>query len=164
MCNINTGVHARAQSRRVTQRSHDSPRWETGLQSANDVTQWKRAEDFGRFWKSQLVELRPASGKTVGFRLLAVALDWSRTRWGQMKKPEEKEYASVSLCWRNFKLKGNKKFRAWTKKSCFSCFEIPMFYLYGHSMYVSHIAISLPWYIIRNNNTNIHQRLVLIFY
>ena len=24
----------------------------------------------------------------------------------------------------------------------FSRFEIPMFYLYGHSMYVSHIAIS----------------------
>ena len=28
------------------------------------------------------------------------------------------------------------------KCKCFSCFEIPMFYLYGHSMYVSHIAIS----------------------
>ena len=27
-------------------------------------------------------------------------------------------------------------------RKCFSCFEIPMFYLYGHSMYVSHIAIS----------------------
>ena len=26
--------------------------------------------------------------------------------------------------------------------TCFSNFEIPMFYLYGHSMYVSHIAIS----------------------
>ena len=28
----------------------------------------------------------------------------------------------------------------------FSCFEIPMFYLYGHSMYVSHIVISWLWY------------------
>ena len=26
-------------------------------------------------------------------------------------------------------------------RKCFSCFEIPMFYLYGDSMYVSHIAI-----------------------
>ena len=25
---------------------------------------------------------------------------------------------------------------------CFSCFEIPRFYLYGHSMYVSHIDVS----------------------
>ena len=32
-------------------------------------------------------------------------------------------------------------------RKCFLCFEIPMFYLYGHSMYVSHIAISLLWYI-----------------
>ena len=36
------------------------PRWEMGLQSANDVTHRKRAEDFGRFEKSQLVEQRPA--------------------------------------------------------------------------------------------------------
>ena len=31
-------------------------------------------------------------------------------------------------------------------RKCFSCFEIPMFYLYGHSMYVSHIAISWLWF------------------
>ena len=31
-------------------------------------------------------------------------------------------------------------------RKCFSCFEIPMFYLYGHSMYVSHVAISWLWY------------------
>ena len=33
-------------------------------------------------------------------------------------------------------------------RKCFSCFEILMFYLYGHSMYVSHIAISWLWYIL----------------
>ena len=31
------------------------------LASANDITHRKCAEDFGRFWKSQLVEMRPAS-------------------------------------------------------------------------------------------------------
>ena len=31
-------------------------------------------------------------------------------------------------------------------RKCFSCFEIPMFYLYEHSMYVSHIAMSWLWY------------------
>ena len=36
---------------------------------------------------------------------------------GQMKKPEKKECLSLSLCRKTFKLKGNKKFRTWTKKS-----------------------------------------------
>ena len=48
----------RAQSGRVTQRCYNSPRWKTGLHSASDVTHRKRAEDFGRFWKSQWVETR----------------------------------------------------------------------------------------------------------
>ena len=30
--------------------------------------------------------------------------------------------------------------------TCFSNFEISMFCLYGHSMYISHIAISWLWY------------------
>ena len=34
-----------------------------------------------------------------------------------MEKPELKECVSLSLCRRTFKLKGNKKFRTWTKKS-----------------------------------------------
>ena len=78
-CNIKTGVHAHAhQSGRITQRCHNSPRWETGLHSTTDVT---HTEARGGFWeilkKSELrldtgrVEMRPASGKTVGFRLLA---------------------------------------------------------------------------------------------
>ena len=33
------------------------------LASENDVTHRKRAEDLGRFWKRQRVELRPASGE-----------------------------------------------------------------------------------------------------
>ena len=49
------------QSGHVTQRCHNSLRWEKGLQSANYVTHRKRMEDFGRFLKSQLVELIPTS-------------------------------------------------------------------------------------------------------
>ena len=41
---------------------------------------------------------------------------------GQM----EKSGVSLSLCRRTFKLKGNKKFRTWSRK-CFSCFGIPIF-------------------------------------
>ena len=44
--NINAGVHACGRSRRVTQRCHNSPKWETGLGSANDITNRKRTGDF----------------------------------------------------------------------------------------------------------------------
>ena len=56
-CNINTGVHARARSERVTQRCHNSPKWETGLQSANDVTHRKRAGDLGNLKKVRELRL-----------------------------------------------------------------------------------------------------------
>ena len=43
--------------------------------------------------------------------------------WGRKIVP-----LSLSLCRKTFKLKGYKKFRTWTK--CFSCFGIPMYYVY----------------------------------
>ena len=46
-----TQAFTRARSGYVTQRCHNSPRWETGLQSAGDVTHRKRAEDLGDFEK-----------------------------------------------------------------------------------------------------------------
>ena len=55
-----TQAFVRARSGCVTQRCHNSPRWETGLESANDVTHRKHEEDFGDFEKVR-VELRPAS-------------------------------------------------------------------------------------------------------
>ena len=67
------------QSGHVTQRCHNSPRWETGLHSANDFTHWKRVEDLGRFWKSQWVETRHRTSwdeTCLGRRRLAFA--WSR--------------------------------------------------------------------------------------
>ena len=57
-CNINIGVHASTQSGRVTQRCHNSPRWETGLQIANDVTHQKHAEDFRNLKKVRRVETK----------------------------------------------------------------------------------------------------------
>ena len=87
-CNINTGVHARAQSGRVTQRCYNSPRWEWGLQSTGDVTHRKRAEDLGNLKKVSRVETRHRK-KTVDFRLIAEALGRCRTScfgWGADKK------------------------------------------------------------------------------
>ena len=89
--NINADVHARGRSGRVTQRCHYSPRWETGLASANDVTHRKRAEDFGNLKKVSKVETRHRT-RRVDFRLLTEALGRCRTRCVcggvQIKKPE----------------------------------------------------------------------------
>ena len=57
----------------------------------------------------------------------------------------EKSGVSLFLCRKTFKLKGNKKFRTWTKKSSsvfrVSGFLCSMYIYYEHSMYVSHIRI-----------------------
>ena len=63
----------RAQSGSVTQRCHNSPRWETGLQSVNDVTHRKRTEDFGNFKKIRRVETR--------HRTRQLTFAWSRRPW-----------------------------------------------------------------------------------
>ena len=86
-------TRTRRRSGRVTQRCHNSPRWETGIQSVDDVTHRKRGEDFGRFWKSQFVELRPASAEDGWLSLAREALWRVRHdmggRWkGQNRKIE----------------------------------------------------------------------------
>ena len=49
-------TRACGQSRRITQRCLNSLRWESGLESANDVEPRKRAEDFGNLKKVSRVE------------------------------------------------------------------------------------------------------------
>ena len=55
---------------RVTQRCHNSRDEKRRLVSANDVTHWKRAEDFGDFEESWRVEARR---RTRRGRLLGLA-------------------------------------------------------------------------------------------
>ena len=62
------------------------------LVSANDVTHREHAEDFWRFWKSQWVEMSPASGED-GWFLLARGDLWgqvpnvlARGRWKSQKR------------------------------------------------------------------------------
>ena len=45
-------TRVRGRSEPFSQRCHNSPRWETGQASANDVMHRKRAEDFGKFEES----------------------------------------------------------------------------------------------------------------
>ena len=109
------------QSRRVSQRCHNSPDGKRRLASANDVMHRKRAENFGRFWKSQLVELRPASGKD-GWLSLAHGnlcggchMCW---RGGGTWKSQNRKIVPLSpYVEKPLNSKGNKKFRTWTEKS-----------------------------------------------
>ena len=69
-----------------------------------------------------------------------------RTRWGggRWKSHHRKIVHLSSLCRKE--LKGNERFRTWTKKSlrvfCVSGFLCSMYICYEHSMYVSHISVS----------------------
>ena len=138
-----------ARSGRVTQICHNSPRWETGLASANEVTHQKHAEGLGNLKKVSRVETRHRT-RRVDFRLLAEALGRCRTRWEADEKAGiERLCLSVSLCRKTFKLKGNKSFVPELRsRMFFSCFEIPMLYviyIYEHYMSILHIHIWV-WY------------------
>ena len=132
-CNINAGVHAHARSERVTQRFHNSPRWETGIGSANDVTHRKRAKDLGRFEKVSSVE------SCLGRRRLTFAC--SRRPWagvardggggGRWKSQNRKNVYLSPYVEEPLNSKVIKIFVPELRsRKCFSCFEIPMFYIY----------------------------------
>ena len=105
------------------------------------------------FWKSQGVELRPASGKD-GWLLLARRSQASglcggcHTYWMGGDEKASIERLCLSPYVETFKLKGNKRFLPELRsRKYFSCFEIPMFYvyIYEHYMSISHIRIWV-WY------------------
>ena len=133
-----TQVFTRARSGHVTQRCHNSPRWETGLASANDVTHRKSVEDFGNLKKVRRVETRHRT-RRVDFRLLAEALGKYRTRSGTGEKARiERLCLSPPYVEKPLNSKVIKSFVPELRsRKCFSCFEIPMFYvIYIWTLYV----------------------------
>ena len=120
------------------QRCHNSPRWETGLHSANELTHRKRSEDFGRFWKSQLVELRLDTGRDGWLSLASGGLGKVSHEMGgggaDEKARIERLCLSLSLSLvRSKKTLNSKVIKSFVlelrSRKCFSCFEIPMFYV-----------------------------------
>ena len=104
-------------------------------------------------WR-KLVELRPASEED-GWLSLAqrplwrVPYEMARWGWADEKSQDRKIVPLSPYVEKPLNSKVIKSFVPEQRsRKCFSCFEIPMFYLYEHSMYVSHIAISWLWYII----------------
>ena len=148
-CNNKTGVRACTQSRRVTRRCHNSPGWETG------VTEWgwcHAPEARGGF--SEILKKSVSWDETcLGERRLVFACSQRPLWWvphvlggADEKTRIERLCLSLSLCWKTFKLKGNKKLRTWTEK-LLRVFRILRFlcsvlYIYEHYMSISHMAVS----------------------
>ena len=149
-------------SGRVTQRCHNSPRWETELHSAMDVTHRKRAEEFGNSKKVSRVE------SCLGRRRLVFACSrrplWRVPhvcvvgRWKSQNRKIVPPYVKKPL--------NSKVIKSFVpelrSRKCFSCFEIPMFYvIYIWTVYV-HFAYPYSciwlWYIFRIPHFMLNER------
>ena len=132
-CNINAGVLARGWSGRVTRRCHNSP----DRNGAREF-RWRHAQEarggFWGFWKSQLssasgedgwLSLAPryqASGLVAGATRVMGCRWKSQNRKNVYLSPYvEKPFNSKVIKSSVPELRSGK---------CFSCFEIPMFYVY----------------------------------
>ena len=116
------------------------------LANVNDVMHRKRTEDFGRFWKSQWVEMRPASEEDGWFSLARGDLcGRCHSCWGDRWKIQNRKIVSLSLCRRTLKLKSNKKVRTWIKKSL-RVFRISKSYVLSLSTFNVRFTIAISGY------------------
>ena len=114
----------------------------------NDVMYWKRSRGgFWRFWKSQLSWVLPRE-KMVEFRLLTEALGRCRTRWGGKWKSQNRKNVYLSpYVEEPLNSKLIKSFvPELSSRKCFSCFKIPMFYVYVLCIYVINIICTFHAY------------------
>ena len=108
----------------------------TIAQMGNGATEcgWRHALEacgrFGGFWKNQLSWVLPRK-KTVDFRLLAEALRRVRTRLRDEKKQNRKNVYLSPYVEEPLNSKVIKGFLPKLRsRKCFSCFEIPIFFVY----------------------------------
>ena len=127
-----------------------------------------------RFWKSQLVELSPASGEDGWLSLARGGLGQVSHEMGGMRwKSQNRKNVYLSPYVKEpLNSKIIKSFVPELRsRKCFSCFEIPMFYVCMYiyiyiwtSMYVSYSRIWL-WYnsmlTLHPTQTNIHNNFII---
>ena len=107
----------------------------------NDVMHRKRAcGGFWEFWESQLVELRLDTGQEGStFRLLAEALGRWCTYWWGGGTWKSQNRMNVYLSPYVEEPLNSKVIKGFVpelrSRKCFSCFEIPMFYVYIYEHY-----------------------------
>ena len=140
--NINTSVHTRARGADVSLRDVTIAQMGNGLASANDLTHRKRAEDFVRFWKKSFSRVETCLGR----RRLSFAC--SRRPWavvardveggGRLKSQNRENVYLSPYVDEPLKSKVIENFVPELRsRKCFSCFEIPMFYvIYICTLYV----------------------------
>ena len=119
---------------------------ECGWRHAPEARRW-----FWEIWKSQLVESRTRHRtRRVDFRGSLrrdkFARYGSRTRWGggRWKSQNRKNAYHSPYVEEPFNSKVIKKFRSWTKKSCFLCFRIPTFYVY--MLWTFYVRFTYPYH------------------
>ena len=149
-CNINTGIHARARSGRVTQRCHNSPDGKRGYRVRVTSRTGSARRILGILKKS--VELSPASGEDGWLSLARGVLGQMSHEMvgggGRWKSQNRKNVYLSPYVEEPLNLKVIKSFVPELRsRKCFSSFGISMFYvyIYEHSMSISHIRIWL-WY------------------
>ena len=101
---------------------------------------------FGDFEKVSWLSWVLPRKKMVGFCLLMEALGRCRMRWGRWKSQNRNNVYLSPYVEEPLNSKVIKSFILELRsRKCFSCFKISMFYIYEHSMSISHISIWL-WY------------------
>ena len=140
-CYINAGVHERGRSGRVTQRWHNSP------DGKRVTTRTGSARRIWGIWKSQLVELSPASGEdgwvSLARRGFATGAHEMGGRWDEKSQNRKNAYLSPYVE-EPLKSKVIKSFLPELRsRNCFLCFEIPMFYVY--MLWTFHVHFTYPY-------------------
>ena len=153
-------TRVRGRSGRVTQRCHNSPDGKQGYRVQVTSPHRKRAGDFGNLKKVSRVETRHRT-RRVDLRLLAEALGRCRTRWwwwwgGRWKGQNRKIRPLSPYVEKPLNSKVIKSFVSELRsRKCFSCFEIPMFYViyiwtshvhFAYSCILSSIFLSQMWH------------------
>ena len=166
MWDINAGVHAHARSVMYHSEMSQYPRWETGLQSAGNVTHHKRAEYFGDFEKVSLLSWVLPREKMVDFRLLAVALRRVSTCWrGRWNSQNRKNVYLSPYVEEPLNSKVIKSFVPELRScKCFSCFEIAMFYVYMLWTFHVHFTRSHSMAMVHNVAANQQLNVVVLVY
>ena len=147
-CNMNSGVHTRA--RTCHSEMSQKPRWETEASEC----EWRHAPEARRgFWEI-LKNLESWDETCLSWFSLAPEALWRvpHEMGGGRWKSQDRKIVCLSLSLSPYieEPLNSKVIKSFVpeqrSRKCFSSFEIATFYLYGHLMYVSHIAISWLWY------------------
>ena len=146
-CNINAGVRAHGWSGCVTQRCHNSPDGKRGYR-VRVTSRTKTRGGFGGFWKSQLVELSPALGEDGWLSLSREGLATGAhvLAGGRWKSQNRKNVYLSPYVEEPLNSKVIKSFVPELRsRKCFSCFEIPMFYVYMLWTFYVHFTYCRIW-------------------